>query len=225
MSPTSTFVDARRELPSLTGAVEKRVLLWLAARTPAWINSDHLTALGLLAMLAAGAAYALAGAQPAWLLAVNALLAVNWLGDSLDGTLARYRGRSRPRYGFYVDHMADMVGALGLLGGLALSGFMSPAVAVAVLVAYYLLNLHIYLATHTQGVFRIAYARLGGTELRILLALGNLVLFFVPAVAVLGRSVLLFDAAGVLAAAGLILTTALAVARTTRALYRLERLD
>ena len=223
MAEATTFSDARREL-GLTGSLEKRVLLWLAARMPARVGSDHLTALGLAAMVAAGAAYALSGRFPWLLLAVNALLALNWFGDSLDGTLARYRNRCRPRYGFYVDHMVDMFGALFLLGGLALSPWMSAWAAAAVLVAYFMLAIHVYLATYTLGVFKIAFGGLGGTELRLVLAAVNVLVFFMPQAGVAGATVLLLDVVGVLVAAGLTVMLLLAVARATRTLYELERL-
>ena len=137
--PSGGFREATRELKSLTGSLEKKVLLWLAARLPPWVNSDHLTLLGFLAMVAAGACYALTRRDPRWLHAVNLLLVVNWFGDSLDGTLARHRNRLRPRYGFYVDHIVDMYGFFALLGGLALSPYMSRWVALGLLVVYYIL--------------------------------------------------------------------------------------
>ena len=217
------FQDARREL-GVTASVEKRLLAWLAARMPASVNSDHLTALGLAAMAAAGAAYALSGSRPWLLLAVNVLLVVNWFGDSLDGTLARFRDRCRPRYGFYVDHVVDMFGALFLLGGLGLSGYMSAPVAIAVLVAYFMLAIHVYLATYALGVFKIAYGGLGGTELRLLLAAGNVAVFLAPRVELAGFPVKLFDVAGLAAAAGLVVTLLVTVVRSTRRLYELERL-
>jgi phosphatidylglycerophosphate synthase len=223
LAEAATFQEARREL-GVTASVEKRLLAWLAARMPAAVNSDHLTALGLAAMAAAGGAYALSGKQPWLLLLVNVLLVVNWFGDSLDGTLARFRNRCRPRYGFYVDHMVDVFGALFLLGGLAFSGYMSAPVAVAVLLAYFMMSIHVYLATHTLGVFKIAYAGLGGTELRLLLAAGNVAVFLLPRLSVGGVEVRLFDVAGVAAAAGLAVTLLVAAARTTRRLYELERL-
>ena len=223
MSETTMFQDARREL-GLTGSLEKRILLWLAARLPAAVGSDHLTALGFAAMLGAGAAYALSGARPWLLLAVNALLVVNWFGDSLDGTLARYRNRCRPRYGFYVDHVVDMFGALFLLGGLALSPWMSAWAAAAVLVAYFMLAIHVYLATYSLGVFKIAFGGLGGTELRLVLAVVNVLVFFIPRVAVGGATVLLLDVVGVLVAAGLAVMLLVAVVRATRTLFELERL-
>jgi phosphatidylglycerophosphate synthase len=215
------FKDARRDLRGLTTKLEKRVLLWLAARMPAWVNSDHLTVLGLLAMMGAGAAYWMGGHDVRWLHAVNALLAVNWFGDSLDGTLARFRDRCRPRYGFYVDHMVDMLGALFLLGGLALSGYMSAPVAVAVLLGYYLLSMNVYLATYTLGVFQISFGGLGGTELRLMLVAGNVLVMQAPHFTLAGHQV--FDVAGVLAAAGMVVTLVLAVLRNTLTLYRMEK--
>ena len=224
MQQTNEFQDARRDLRGLTTKLEKRVLLWLAARMPACVNSDHLTGLGLLAMLGAGAAYWMGGHDVRWLHAVNALLAVNWFGDSLDGTLARFRRRCRPRYGFYVDHMVDMFGALFLLGGLALSGFMSAPVAVALLLAYYLLSINVYLATYTLGVFKISFGGLGGTELRLLMMAGNVLLMQVPHLSIAGRNILLYDFAGALATVAMATTLVLATLRNTRTLYELERL-
>jgi phosphatidylglycerophosphate synthase len=120
------FQNANRMQQSFVATAEKRALVWMAERTPAWINSDHLTVLGFSAQVMAGASYALARWNRYWLLAGIAFLALNWLGDSLDGTLARVRQQQRPRYGFYVDHIVDSFGALALMGGLALSGYMHP---------------------------------------------------------------------------------------------------
>ena len=47
---------------------------------------------------------------------------LNWFGDSMDGTLARVRGQQRPRYGFYVDHVVDVLGAVAMMVGMACSG-------------------------------------------------------------------------------------------------------
>jgi len=218
----TTAHETRREIAGLTARAERKALNWLAARMPACIGSDPLTALGLLAMAAAGLAYAASRHRPCLLHVVNLCLLVNWFGDSLDGTLARFRRRSRPRYGYYVDHMVDSFGVLMVLGGLALSNHMGAAVAVTLLVLYYLLSIHIYLATHSLGIFKISFGPVGGTELRILLALANMALLFKPRVAVLGTSLPLFDLVGGLAIAGLLVTLAAAVASTTARLYRLE---
>jgi phosphatidylglycerophosphate synthase len=191
------FREAGREL-GLTESIEKRALLWLAARMPARVHSDHLTALGFASTLAAALLYAGSASHPWLVLLVNLALVANWFGDSLDGTLARLRGRSRPRYGFYADHLVDSIGATALVLGLGLSGLMSPLVAAMVLVAYLLLSIETYLATYALARFKIAYGGFGGTELRIALALVNVAVFLWPGSLPLG--VKIFDAAGVAAA-------------------------
>jgi archaetidylinositol phosphate synthase len=218
------FREARRSLTSMLAPLEKRTLLWLAARLPWWLNSDHLTALALAAMLLAGLSYWLASASRAGLLLVVVCLAVNWFGDSLDGTLARVRQHQRPRYGFYVDHVVDAAGAVFLLGGLGLSGYMSPMVALALLVTYLLLLVETFLATYTLGTFTMSYFKVGPTELRILLAIGNLVLLVHPMAEIFGRRYLLFDVGGVIATGGMLLTLIIAATSHTRALYVAEPL-
>src|SRR5262249_2322222 len=172
------FREAKRTQQSFLASAEKKTLLWLAARTPSWINSDHLTVLGLAAMIGAGAGYWWSRTNRAGLIVVTLCLAVNWLGDSLDGSLARFRSCPRPRYGFYVDHIVDAFSALFLLGGLALSGYMSPWVALGLLIAYLMLSIEVYLATYTLGDFTISYFKMGPTELRLLLSIGNLALLW-----------------------------------------------
>ena len=119
--PQPSFKPAVRQQESLLAPLEKKTLIWLAGRMPSWVNSDHLTLLGFLGMILSGVCYFLASWNPLTLIGAIACLAVNWFGDSLDGTLARVRGRQRPRYGFYVDHIVDSFGAIFLIGGLGLS--------------------------------------------------------------------------------------------------------
>ena len=165
---------------ALTSNPEKRLLIWTAERTPRWISPDHLTSLGFLAQVLAGVSYALARWNRSWLLAGIFFIALNWLGDSLDGTLARVRQQQRPRYGFYVDHIIDSFGGLALMGGLALSGSMHPYIAMGLLVAFLLLSIQSYLATYTLGEFQLSFWNFGPTELRILLAVGNVALLYRP---------------------------------------------
>jgi len=162
-----------RDLRSITAEKEKKILIALARRLPSWVGPDHLTALGVISMAGAGLCYRLLLLSPLALLGVNFFLFLNWFGDSLDGTLARVRQKQRPRYGFYVDHLVDAFGAIFLLGGLALSGLLSPYAALALLVAYLLLQIHIALKAHTTRVFQIAFFGIGGTEARILLGIMN----------------------------------------------------
>ena len=218
------FPEATRSLTSILAPVEKRTLIWLAHRLPGWVNSDHLTVLALAAMVLGGLSYWLASVTPAGLLLVVACLAINWFGDSLDGTLARVRNHQRPRYGFYVDHVVDALGALFLLGGLGLSGYMNPFVALSLLAAYLLLMVEAFLATHTLGTFKMSHFMIGPTELRILLAIGNLVLLVHPMADMFGHQYRLFDVGGVVAIVGMLFTLMFAATVNTRALYRVEPL-
>ena len=207
---------------SLLAPLEKKCLIWMARHAPRWINSDHLTVLGLIALAGAGLSYWYARWNSAGLLLVIAFLALNWLGDSLDGTLARVRNQQRPRYGFYVDHVVDAFGTFFLLGGLALSGYMSERIAIGLLIAYFMLTIEVYLATYTLGTFHLSFWKFSPTELRILLMIGNVALFYRPVVRLFGGSYLLFDVGGVIGIAGMALMLLMSVAKHTAALYRAE---
>jgi len=219
-----TFRDAERKQLSFLAGAEKKALVWMAHRMPGWVNSDHLTLLGFAAMFAAGLCYWAASRDRRALLGVIAALAVNWFGDSLDGTLARVRNRLRPRYGFYVDHVTDAIGTFFLMGGLALSGYMNPFIALGLLIAYFLLSIEVYLTTYTIGAFHMSFWSFGPTELRLLLCIGNIALFFRPVVGFFGRRFLLFDVGGAIGIVGMSLMLIWASVRHTRQLYIAERL-
>jgi archaetidylinositol phosphate synthase len=218
------FREAERAQVSMLAPLEKRCLIWLAQRTPRWINSDHLTALGLAGMLGAGLSYWYARWSRLGLLLVIVCLAVNWLGDSLDGTLARVRNRQRPRYGFYVDHVCDALGTFFLLAGLGLSGYMSERIATGLLIVYFLLTIEVYLATYTIGTFHLSFWKFSPTELRILLMIGNVALLFRPVVPLFGTRYRLFDVGGMVGIVAMTLTLLVAVVKHTGILYRAERI-
>jgi archaetidylinositol phosphate synthase len=216
------FHQAERVHESFLAAAEKRALIWMAGRMPAWINSDHLTLLGFAAQIATGVCYAFSRYDRRMLLAAIVCLALNWFGDSLDGTLARVRQQQRPRYGFYVDHMIDSIGAVAMMGGLALSGYMHPAIAIGLLIAFLLLSVQSYLATYTLGEFHLSMWHFGPTELRVLLIVGNLALFRWARV-IHGRF-RLFDIGGAIGLAGMLLMLVVASLKNTIRLYREERI-
>ena len=219
------FRNATRIQTSLTASVERRALLLLAERTPNCVSPDHLTALGFAAQFLAGASYALARWNKYILLLATFFIAVNWLGDSLDGTLARYRGRLRPRYGFYLDHMVDTFGAAFLMFGLAASSYLHWQVAVGMLAAFLVLSIETYLAAYTLCDFRLSHGLFGPTEVRILLAIGNVTLMFHPHAHLFGREFLLFDVGGSVAIAGMLGMAIFATIRHTITLYNEERLS
>lgn len=212
-----------RDQSSVLAGVERRALDWIIPRLPGWVTPDLLTGGALVAMAIAGFAYAGASGRP-WLLhVVNACLFIHWFGDSTDGGLARYRNQSRPRYGFYVDHMSDGVGAFFVSIGAALSGIMSPWLAVLLLVLYLLLAVHSYLATYALGVFHLSYGGVGPTELRLALGLLNLLVLWTPTVTWGTRSILTFDLIGIPMAVALASILVVQVVTTTLRLYRMER--
>lgn len=218
------FASAARINRSLTASLEKRVLEAMARRAPRWVTSDHLTALGLAAQAAAGFFYAVAGRHRMALLLVIVCIALNWLGDSLDGTLARIRRQQRPRYGFYVDHVVDIFGATALMAGLACSGFLHWPITLAMLIAFLLLSAESYLAAYTLSRFEMSQGFFGPTEIRILLILGTLALLRSPWATVLGRRFLLFDLGGVLATVCMLGIVVAVAIRHTAQLYREEPL-
>jgi archaetidylinositol phosphate synthase len=221
-SVPSSFKDAIRLQESFTATAERKALAWIAARLPARVNSDHLTLLGFAAMFLAGASYAFARMHRAGLILATLFLALNWFGDSLDGTLARLRNRQRPRYGFYVDHMIDTFGGLFLMGGLALSGYIDWRIALGMFVAFLMLSVEVYLATHTVGTFQLAFAKFGPTEIRILLALGNVALWFRGQAHVLRTPYRIFDIGGITAIAGMGLMLIVSTIFNTIKLYGQE---
>jgi archaetidylinositol phosphate synthase len=218
------FKDALRLQESFTAAAERKALAWLAVRLPARVNSDHLTLLGFVAMFLAGASYAFARTHRAGLILATLFLALNWFGDSLDGTLARLRNRQRPQYGFYVDHMIDTFGGFFLMAGLAISGFVDWRIALGMFVVFLMLSVQVYLATYTVGTFQLSFAKFGPTEIRILLALGNAALWFHPDARLLGMPYRIFDIGGIIAIAGMVLMLVVSTIFNTVKLYRAETL-
>ena len=220
----AVFTTARRVNQAVTAAIEKRALQWMAERAPGWVTSDGLTLLGLGAQIGAGICYALARYDRDGLIGVILCVALNWLGDSLDGTLARVRGQQRPRYGFYVDHMVDVFGSVALMCGLGCSGLLHWQTAMAMLVAFLILSSESYLATYTLARFQLSQGLFGPTEIRILLILGNLALLRSRYAMLFGHRMLLFDVGGAIAAATMLAMAIAITVRHTAELYRQEPL-
>jgi phosphatidylglycerophosphate synthase len=206
---------------AVTANIEKRLLVWLAERLPPSVNSDHLTTLAAVALAGASGCFVAGGGA---LLLVGPLLALNWFGDSLDGTLARVRRRERPRYGYYVDHVLDAAGFAALLAGFVLGRHMTPWIGLLFLSSYFLVVIEVALATHARGTFRMSAWGVGPTELRILLALGAAQLWRAEQVSIAAHTWQLFDVGGICGTVGLLVTFVTAAVRNGMALYREERL-
>jgi len=226
VSPASPdeAVRAEREPTFLLARPEKRLLRWIAARLPRWILPDDLTALGVLAALAICGAYQLSNESAAWLWVASALLVVHWLGDSLDGTLARVRRIERPRYGFYLDHLVDAVSTAAIGIGLGLSPFMLLSVGTIVVVAYLVLSINVYLESYALGRFSIGYGLIGPTELRlVLIALNTALALHLGLDFSIGHlNMTVFDLVGLALAGTMIVLLMGRVARNLRELSRRE---
>src|SRR3954453_734845 len=213
-------MTAPREKTFLLARHEARALDWLARRIPRRVTPDHLNILGVLAAFCIAAAYVLSNQDPLWLWAASGLLVVHWLGDSLDGTLARVRKTERPRYGYYLDHLVDAI-ATALIGiGLGLSPYMLLATGLVIVIAYLVLSINTYLETNTLGVFSLGYGRLGPTEARVGLVAINTVLALGVVPTALGMGLLDFLVLGIAA----VMVGALGV-RAFRSLRELARLE
>lgn len=171
--------QSQRIQTSFLAGPEKKALNWLAARQPAWVTSDMLTAVGCVGSVLIALGYALSGKDINFLWLATFGLLVNWYGDSLDGTLARYRGTQRPTYGFFVDHMIDCMSEVAMFVGLGLSPLIHFNLAMLVLVCYLLMSIYVYISAHLKGEFKLSYAKLGPTEFRVLAAVVNTVLIYV----------------------------------------------
>jgi phosphatidylglycerophosphate synthase len=167
------MATAKRELKFWLAEPERRLLIAIAHRLPGKVTSNHLTILGVIGAAGAGIAYALSGRGPAWLLVASGFIALNWFGDSLDGTLARVRRAERPRYGYYLDHIVDAFSTAAIGIGIGLSPYADLNLALIMVVCYLALSINVYLESAVFGVFELAYGRIGPTEARLILIAGN----------------------------------------------------
>lgn len=169
----------KRENDILLGFLERPALKWLAAHMPAWVKPDTLTSLGIFASILIFISYSLTNISDNFLWLASLGFILNWFGDSLDGTLARYRHIERPRYGFLIDHFVDAVSATLIFIGLGISPYVNFSVALMALVGYLLLSIMVYLITYVTDVFTITSLKIGPTEIRVLAILANTAMFII----------------------------------------------
>jgi archaetidylinositol phosphate synthase len=167
-----------RVIDTLTGPLERRSLAWMAAHLPLWVTPDNLTVVGVVASIIIGVSYLLSGAQPLFLWLACAGFVLNWFGDSMDGTLARFRHIERPRYGFFVDHIMDAICLVLLFFCLGTTPYVRFEIATVTMVGYLLLEIYTVLSTYTSGEFKISYLYLGPTEMRLLAILASILVYF-----------------------------------------------
>lgn len=164
---------------SVLNGIEKKVLIYLAKRQPRWMTSDMLTFIGVIGSVLGAIGYILSNLNIVWLWLSTAGYIINWYGDSLDGTLARVRHTQRPIYGFYIDHCVDGITTAIICIGAGLSQLMNLGIAMTVLVLYLLLSISVYINSHLKGEFKLTYAGMGPTELRLIMIIVNTLYIYV----------------------------------------------
>ena len=175
--------QSQRIQTSLLNAAEKKALVWLADRQPRWMTSNGLTIIGIFGSLMIFAGYVLTNLRIEWLWLASAGFLVNWYGDSLDGTLAHVRGTQRPLYGYYLDHTVDALNELLMFFGIGLSVLCNIWIALTGFIFYLLLTLNVSMNAHLKSEFKLTYAKLGPTELRIIMVIINTLFILVKPLA------------------------------------------
>jgi phosphatidylglycerophosphate synthase len=160
------------------GSLERPALQWLAAHSPSWVTPDLMTVTGIAGALVITLGYGLSQFHPAFLWLATLGFVINWIGDSLDGTLARYRHIERPKYGFFIDHVADVLTEIIIILGLGMTPYISFSVASMCCIAYIAMSVLVYVRMNVMGEFKISYGKLGPTEVRVLAILLNTAMYF-----------------------------------------------
>ena len=176
----SEIKQSERIQTSILNAAEKKTLVWLANRLPGWMTSDILTAIGVLGAFMCGLGFALTHFGIYWLWLSVAGLVVNWFGDSLDGTFARVHNQQRKLYGYYLDHNVDTITEAFMFIGAGLSPLMHMSIALAIYAAYLAMTVYVSINAHIKSEFKLTYGKLGPTEFRVIIALANIALMYIP---------------------------------------------
>ena len=202
----------------LLGPLERPALQWLCAHMPAWANSDFMTVVGIIGSLVTFFSYWLTNTDKNYLWLASLGFVINWFGDSLDGTIARYRKEERPKYGFFIDHTIDAISQVFVFTGLGLSPYVQLEVALLALIGYLLMSILAYVGAFVSGEFKISYAKIGPTEMRLIAILANTLIYFIgnPVLQIALKPVSVFDLvvliiAGVLMIAFIVTTTSQAI--------------
>lgn len=205
---------------NLLARSERRLLTWLCARLPQSVMPDHLTVLALVGAVLIFAGYAASVADSRWLLVAIGAFFIHWFGDSLDGSLARFRDIERPRFGYFIDHSADALGTMLIVVGIGLSPYVRLDVSLLALAGYFLLSIHAFLAARVVGELKLSYVAAGPTELRLILIAMTLAMFTlgepVPSYGPLSVFDIAFGSAGVFLIAIFIVQTGVTARRIMR---------
>ncbi len=165
---------------AITANAEEKAKEYICPRIPEWMSPDHLTVIGVIGILISAIGFILGFFNRVWLFLVPLGLVINWFGDSFDGSIARYRKRTRPNYGYYIDKIVDSVAIIMFSLGIGLSGFVKIEIALLLAVMYLAMMMHVDLVVHVQNKAQNSFGMFGPTEIRIIGILFTMVMYFVP---------------------------------------------
>ena len=209
----------------LLGPLERPALLWLSAHMPAWVTPDILTAVGVIGALVIFTGYVLTNLHPGFLWLASLGFVINWFGDSLDGSLARYRKIERPQYGFFIDHVVDAANEVIIFLGLGLSPYVRFDLACLALIGYLMLSVLVYIRTCVKGEFVISYQGLGPTEVRVLAIIANTLIFLLgnPLLTITNITLTVYDWLVILVIALLAIIFVVSAVNQARVLSKVDR--
>ena len=220
--------NAERIQTSILNAYENRLTKWLAERQPEWVTSDMMSYLGLAAAVFYAFFCWMANFDLNYFYASSACLVVNWYGDGLDGNIARVRGTQRPKYGFFIDHSLDALTTCLFCIGLGLSPLMRLDIALFIMGGYLCLSIYTYLSTIVIGKFKLTYASLGPTEMRLIIIAVCIFRIYNPwpdvFVKVFGVQWTVYDCIGAIVAAALFLIYVISMIQDLRKLAKIDPL-
>jgi phosphatidylglycerophosphate synthase len=165
---------------AITAGIEEKAKDFICPRIPKWMKPDHLTVIGVIGILITSVGFILGFFNRTWLLLVSIGLTINWFGDSFDGSIARYRKRTRPNYGYYIDKIIDAVVVIILALGLGLSGFVKIEIALLLSSIYLAMMLHVDLIVHVENKSQNSFGMFGPTEIRIIAMAVSVLMYFIP---------------------------------------------
>lgn len=218
--------NAERIQTSLLNRLEKKALVWLAERMPGWVTSDMLTYFGVVAAVLYAAFCWLAEYNVNFFWASSFALVLNWFGDSLDGTIARVRQAQRPKYGFFIDHSLDALTTCLFCIGLGLSPLMKLSIALFIMGGYLCMSIYTYLTTIVMGKFRLTYAKLGPTEMRLIIIMVCTLYIYLPlndlTLNICSLEFTVYDCIGSIVAAALFIVYIVSLAKDLRELAKID---
>lgn len=180
-STTEIFAGDRKTGQSILGPSERRFIDWAVPKIPEPVGSHHLTMLTLVWTVLMVVFGLLADDRPVWLHAMSVLVFLQWLTDSLDGSLGKYRKQGLVKWGFFADHLLDLLfaGSIVIAYSFMVEVWWLRLCFMVLLLITCATMAVSFLSFAATNRFQIAYYGVGPTEIRIAYIALNTLVYFV----------------------------------------------